>query len=105
MTERHPREIAIRAPARDRGKQKAHNRYGQHHRRESVEQDSELHEEAAPGKRSLSRTGQSQAYSSFLFLQVFRITVLRIIRSGIRLTGTLHAARCQPGNHICDFLV
>src|SRR5258708_22950003 len=54
-TERDPREIAVRAPARNRRKQEANYRHRQHHRCESIEQDSELHEEAAPGKCALSR--------------------------------------------------
>src|SRR3954453_12647332 len=48
-TERDPREIAVRAPSRDRGKQEANYRHGQHHCRESVEQDSQLHEEPTSG--------------------------------------------------------
>jgi hypothetical protein len=66
-TERDPREIAVRAPARNRGKQKANYRYGHHHRRESVEQDSELHEEAASGKRILSRRGNHRLSRHFHF--------------------------------------
>src|ERR1700675_1849279 len=66
-TERDPREIAVRAPARNRGKQKANYRYGQHHRRQSVEQDSELHEEAAPGKRIFSRRGNQGLSHHFDF--------------------------------------
>src|SRR5260370_17164839 len=46
-TERDPREIAVRPPARNRGKQKAHYRHRQHHSPESVQQDSKLHEKAA----------------------------------------------------------
>src|ERR1700690_1255084 len=57
-TERDPREIAVRAAARNRGKQKANYRYGDHHCRKSVEQDSELCEEAASGKRTVSGRGK-----------------------------------------------
>src|SRR6266446_1691408 len=66
-TERYPREIAVRAPARNRGKQKANYRRRQHHRRESVEQDSELHEEAASGKRILSGGGNHRLSRHFHF--------------------------------------
>src|SRR5258708_14984642 len=66
-TERDPREVAVRAPARNRGKQKANYRHGDHHRRESVEQDSELHEEAAPGKRVLRGRGNHRLSRHFDF--------------------------------------
>src|SRR6266849_3031526 len=54
-TERNPREIAVRAPARNRGKQKANYRHRHHHRRESVEENSQLHEKSTAGKRILGR--------------------------------------------------
>src|SRR5258708_6962313 len=66
-TERDPREIAVRAPARNRGKQKANYRHRQHHRCESVEQDSELHEEATPGKRVLRGRGNHRLSRHFHF--------------------------------------
>src|SRR5260370_5557362 len=50
-TELDPKEIAVRAPARNRGKQKANYLHRQHHCRESVKHDSELHEEASSSKR------------------------------------------------------
>src|SRR3954453_14126834 len=66
-TERDPREITVRAPVRNRGKQKANHRYGDHHRRESIEEDSELHEEAAPGKRILGGGGIHRCSRHFHF--------------------------------------
>src|SRR5271154_55324 len=55
VTQAHPRQVPFPLAASYRRKKKAHNRYGDQHRCASVEQDSELHEEAAPGKRTLSR--------------------------------------------------
>src|SRR6266404_7620753 len=66
-TERDPREIAVRAPARNRGKQKANYRHSHHHRRKSVEQDSKLHEEAASGKRIPSGRGNHRLSRHFHF--------------------------------------
>src|ERR1700757_2007419 len=37
-------------------------------------------------------------------LDIFHLLVLRLMRSGIGLAGARHAARRQPGNHVCDFL-
>src|SRR5436190_23662874 len=35
-----------------------------------------------------------------------KLLVLRVIRrSGIRLPGVLHSARCEPGNNVGNFLV
>src|SRR5882724_1421788 len=45
------------------------------------------------------------SFLQLLRMMLLRITILRIIRSGIRLTWALRATRCQPGNHICDFRV
>src|SRR5271155_3045166 len=57
VAQAHPRQIPLPLTTIYRGKKKAHNGHGQHHRCESVEQDSELHEESASGKRTLSRWG------------------------------------------------
>src|SRR5580692_3312770 len=50
VSEAHPRKIAISATTGDGGKEKTRNRQSQHDRSESVEQDSQLHEESAPRK-------------------------------------------------------
>src|SRR6266436_4645925 len=62
----HPRQVPFRLTTSYRGKKKAHNRYSKHHRRDSVEQDSELHEEAAPGKRIPSRRGYHKISRHFI---------------------------------------
>src|SRR5260370_20385698 len=41
-----------------------------------------------------------------LMLTSSKLLVLRVIRrGGIRLAGVLHSSRCQPGNHVGNFLV
>src|SRR5260370_35292843 len=41
-----------------------------------------------------------------LMLTSSKLLVLRVIRrGGIRLAGVLHSTRCQPGNHVGNFLV
>src|SRR6266478_5275589 len=65
--ERDPREVAVRAPTRNRGKQKTNYWHRQHHCRESVEHDSELHEEAASGKRILGGGGNHRLSRHFHF--------------------------------------
>src|SRR5580692_144716 len=55
VSEGHPRKIAIPAATSDGRKKKTRKRQSQHDRSESVEQDSQLHEESAPGKAGFGR--------------------------------------------------
>src|SRR5580692_9632255 len=53
VSKRHPGEIAICTTTIYRGKKKTRNRQSQHHCGESVEQDSQFHEESAPRNGSV----------------------------------------------------
>src|ERR1700679_915120 len=53
VSQAHPRKIAIRPTMRDGGKKKTPNWQSQHDRSESVEQNSQLHEESASRKGSV----------------------------------------------------
>src|ERR1700693_6085550 len=63
----YPRQVPLPLTASYRGKKKAHNRYGDHHCCECVEQDPELHEEAASGKRTVSGRGNHRLSRHFHF--------------------------------------
>jgi hypothetical protein len=58
VSQAHPRKIAIPSTASDGGKKKARNRQGYYDRSESVEQDSQLHEESTSRKASFSGRGR-----------------------------------------------
>src|ERR1700722_2975439 len=53
VSQAHPREIAILTTPSDRGKKKTRNRESQNDRSDSVEQDSQLHEESASRKAGI----------------------------------------------------
>src|SRR5258708_6169715 len=48
-TERHPRQVSACASPRNRGQKKPYDRYGKSRRNESIEKNSQLHEQSAPG--------------------------------------------------------
>jgi hypothetical protein len=54
VSQAHPRKIAIPATTRDGGQKKTRNRKSQYECSESVEEDSELHEESASRKARVS---------------------------------------------------
>src|SRR5262249_53073437 len=53
--ERHPREISIRATTCQRGEEESHHWYCDYSGRQSVEQNSQLHEESAARNRFVAR--------------------------------------------------
>src|SRR5208282_1880978 len=60
MAERHPREIAAGATARNRGKQKSNHRHRHYHSRESVEENSQFHEKPAARNSGASRRSNNR---------------------------------------------
>src|SRR5580658_5981985 len=58
VSQAHPRKIAISAATSDGGNKKTRHRQSQYDRSESVEQDSELHQESASRKASFSGRGR-----------------------------------------------
>src|ERR1700678_211585 len=57
VSQAHPRKIAIPATTSNGGNKKTRNRQSQHERGESVEHDSQLHEESASRKACVSGRG------------------------------------------------
>src|ERR1700684_2214252 len=57
VSEAHPRKIAISSTSSDGGNKKTGNRQSQYERSESVEQDSQLHQESASRKARVSGWG------------------------------------------------
>src|SRR5580693_8158497 len=58
VSQAHPRKIAIPAAPSDGGREKTHNRHSQYDGSESVEQNSQLHEESASRKAGISGRGR-----------------------------------------------